>query len=143
VRFAAQPRGPALRNALCFLLFILTVQAAVARASKNPPTHKIDINLASAKELQELPGVGPTTAKAIIQLRTKSGRFHRVEDLLAIRGISETKLSMMRPYVIVSAPSAAPPPAKKPAAPPSTSSSKSSNQPSPQQSQPNNAPAAH
>jgi competence protein ComEA len=85
----------------------------MARAAKNPPTHKIDINLASAKELQELPGVGPSTAKAIIQFRTKSGRFHRVEDLLAIRGISENKLAKMRPYVVIGAPPAPAP--KKPA----------------------------
>jgi competence ComEA-like helix-hairpin-helix protein len=116
--------------------------ATIARAAKNPPTHKIDINLASAKELQELPGVGPTTAKAIIQLRTKSGRFHRVEDLLAIRGISETKLSKMRPYVIIGAPAVAPTPAKK--SPPSSgSSSKPPNSPTSPSSQPGPAPPSH
>ncbi len=74
------------------MLFLTLTAAITSSANKNPPTHPIDINLASAKELEELPGVGPTTAKAIIQFRTKTGRFHRVEDLLAIRGISETKL---------------------------------------------------
>ena len=143
MRLAAQPRGPAARIALSCLLFALAVSVAAPLAAKNPPTHKIDINLASAKELQELPGVGPTTAKAIIQLRTKSGRFHRVEDLLAIRGISETKLSKMRPYIVISAPPTAPPPPKKPATPPSTPSAKSSNQPASPQSQPNAAPASH
>jgi competence protein ComEA len=102
------------------LLALALIPSGFAAASKNPPTHKIDINLAGAKELQELPGVGPSTAKAIIQFRTKSGRFHRVEDLLAIRGISETKLSKMRPYIVISAPPPPPPPPKKsppPAAP--------------------------
>jgi comEA protein len=93
--------------------------AVSAFATKNPPTHPIDINLASAKELEELPGVGPTTAKAIIQFRTKTGRFHRVEDLLAIRGISETKLAKMRPYITVGQPpQKTSPPPKKPAPPP-------------------------
>ena len=78
--------------------------AASTLVAKNPPTHKIDINSASAKELEELPGVGPATAKAIIQFRTKSGSFHRVEDLLAIHGISETKLAKMRPYITVGTP---------------------------------------
>lgn len=82
-------------------------------ASKTPPTHPIDINLAGAKELQELPGVGPNTAKAIIDFRTKTGRFRRVEDLLAIRGISEAKLAKMRPYITVG-----PPPQKTPSPPP-------------------------
>ena len=40
-------------------------------------------------------------------MREKSGRFQRVEDLLAVRGISQKKLDAMRPYVTVSAP---PPP---------------------------------
>jgi competence protein ComEA len=101
-------------GAALFLAF-----AAPAPATKNPPAHPIDINLASAKELEELPGVGPTTAKAIIQFRTKTGRFQRVEDLLAIRGISEMKLAKMRPYVTVGPPpQKAPTPPKKSAPPP-------------------------
>jgi competence protein ComEA len=92
----------------------LVTFAASTLSAKNPPTHKIDINSASAKELEELPGVGSATAKAIIQFRTRSGRFHRVEDLLAIRGISETKLANMRPYITVSTP---PPPKKSPPPP--------------------------
>jgi competence ComEA-like helix-hairpin-helix protein len=104
--------GPALAW-MALLAAGVLAPAPSASAAKNPPTHKIDVNLAGAKELQELPGVGPTTAKAIIQFRTKSGRFHRVEDLLAIRGISETKLAKMRPYIVVTTPPA-PPPKKAP-----------------------------
>jgi comEA protein len=101
----------------------LLLTLALTAAAKNSPTHKIDINAASAKELEELPGVGPTTAKAIIQFREKSGRFRRVEDLLAIRGISETKLSKMRPYITIGPPpQKTPPPPKKstPSPPPPT-----------------------
>jgi comEA protein len=97
----------------CVALLFVTI-AASTLVAKNPPTHRIDINSASSKELQELPGVGPTTAKAIIQFRTKSGQFNRVEDLLAIRGISETKLAKMRPYITVGSP---PPPKKSPSSP--------------------------
>lgn len=96
---------------LCGTALLLCGFASQLAASKNPPAHKIDINLASAKELQELPGVGPKTADAIIQFRKKSGPFRRVEDLLAIRGISETRLAKMRPYITVGSP----PPPKKPA----------------------------
>src|SRR5579864_1524538 len=97
----------------------LLVLCAAAQAQKQPPTKPIDLNVANVKELQELPGVGPVTAQRIIDLREKSGRFHRVEDLLAVRGISQKKLDAMRPYVTVSAPPAAAPaqknipPAKK------------------------------
>ncbi len=100
-------------TAVSALLFLTL--SVPAFASKNPPARPIDINLASAKELQELPGVGPTTAKGIIQFRAKTGRFHRVEDLLAIRGISETKLEKMRPYITVG------PPPQKTSAPPKKS----------------------
>jgi competence ComEA-like helix-hairpin-helix protein len=87
--------------------FLTVLLCAAARAEKNPPAKPIDLNLANVKELQELPGVGPVTAQRIIDMRQKSGRFHRVEDLLAIRGISQKKLEAMRPYVTISAP---PPP---------------------------------
>jgi competence protein ComEA len=70
-------------------------------AKKNPPAHPIDLNTATVKELEQLPGVGPTTAKAIVDFRSKGGRFRRVTDLLVIRGISEAKLKKMRPYVTV------------------------------------------
>ena len=81
----------------------LILLCAAAQADKHPPAKPIDLNLANVKELQELPGVGPVTAQRIIDMREKSGRFHRIEDLLAIRGISQKKLDAMRPYVTVSA----------------------------------------
>jgi competence ComEA-like helix-hairpin-helix protein len=93
------------------LLLVLSV--AIAQAQKQPPAKPIDLNVANAKELQELPGVGPVTAQRIIDMRQKSGRFKRVEDLLAIRGISQKKLDAMRPYVTVSAPPFPAPPAQK------------------------------
>jgi competence ComEA-like helix-hairpin-helix protein len=97
--------------------FALLVLCAAAQAEKHPPAKPIDLNLANAKELQELPGVGPVTAQRIIDMRQKSGRFQRVEDLLAIRGISQKKLDAMRPYVTLSAPSPATSPAQKSAPP--------------------------
>ncbi|NCU87420.1 MAG: helix-hairpin-helix domain-containing protein, partial [Actinobacteria bacterium] len=57
----------------------------------------ININLASATELEQLPGVGPATAKAIVAYREKNGAFLRVEDLLKVRGIGPAKLSEIMP----------------------------------------------
>jgi competence ComEA-like helix-hairpin-helix protein len=85
---------------------LLVLLFASAHAEKQPPAKPIDLNVANAKELQELPGVGPVTAQRIIALREKSGRFKRVEDLLAVRGISQKKLDAMRPFVTVSPPPA-------------------------------------
>ena len=92
------------------LVFILL--CGILEAQKQPPTKPIDLNAATIKELQELPGVGPVTAQRILDARQKSGRFRRIEDLLAIRGISTKRLEALRPYVTVSPPP--PAPAKKP-----------------------------
>ncbi|MFM9121001.1 MAG: helix-hairpin-helix domain-containing protein [Acidimicrobiaceae bacterium] len=57
----------------------------------------ININLASVVELEQLPGVGPATAKAIVAYREKNGAFFKVEDLLKVRGIGPAKLSEILP----------------------------------------------
>lgn len=56
----------------------------------------IDLNLANAKELETLPGVGPVLAQRIVAFRTERGLFIAVEDLLDVPGIGEAKLAMMR-----------------------------------------------
>lgn len=61
----------------------------------------IDINAATAGELESLPGVGPTIAQAIVQTRTDRGPFLSVDELLDVPGIGETKLAQMRAFVVV------------------------------------------
>jgi competence ComEA-like helix-hairpin-helix protein len=107
-----------MRSILKIWLAALLVFAFPAFAKKTPPAHPIDLNTATVKELEQLPGVGPTTAKAIVEFRTKSGRFHHVSDLLVIRGVSESKLKKMRPYITIG-----PPPKKSPPAAAATASS--------------------
>jgi competence protein ComEA len=112
---------PALRDFLllaCAALALLVVCAVATSAKKTPPTEPVDLNVATVKELEDLPGIGPTTAKAIVDFRTKSGRIRRVNDLLVIRGISEAKLAKIRPYVTVGPPPVKTPPTK-PTPPPS------------------------
>lgn len=122
-RFSS-PRFQIRLRIFAILLLAMFLPAISAMAKKNPPDHPIDLNVANEKELEELPGVGPTTAKAIVDFREKSGRFKRVEDLLTIRGISEAKLQKMRPYLTIGpAPTPKPTPASKPAPTHSTSAS--------------------
>jgi competence protein ComEA len=56
----------------------------------------VDLNAATASELESLPGVGPVLAERIVAFRTERGPFLAVEDLLDVPGIGESKLSQMR-----------------------------------------------
>jgi competence ComEA-like helix-hairpin-helix protein len=98
-------RTGAIRRSYAWSLLLVGVALASAFASgfaqKNPPPKPLDLNTATIEQLTALPGVGPVTAKAIVDFRTKSGPFRRVEDLLAIRGITERRLAQLRPYVTV------------------------------------------
>jgi len=96
-----------LQLALSLVLAVGFVAGAAQK--KHPPEQPLDLNSATAKELQELPGIGPTTAQAIVDFRVKSGPFRRVEDLLAIPKITKERLEKIRPYVKV-----VPPGAKQP-----------------------------
>jgi competence protein ComEA len=60
----------------------------------------IDVNSASAEELQRLPGIGPTLAARIIQTREKAS-FKRVDDLRHVSGIGAKTLERLRPLVTV------------------------------------------
>ena len=62
-----------------------------AMAQKKPPSEPLDLNSATLEQLEQLPGIGPVTAKAIVRFREKSGPFRRVHGLLAIRGISQRR----------------------------------------------------
>jgi competence protein ComEA len=79
-----------------------------AAAQKKPPAKPINLNTATLEQLEQLPGVGPVTAKDILEFRRKSGPFRSVNDLLAVRRITKARLEKLRPYVTVGpAPSAA------------------------------------
>ena len=61
----------------------------------------VDLNTATAAELEELPGVGPATAAAILSYRDEHGPFSAVDELLEVRGIGEARLAAIRDLVTV------------------------------------------
>lgn len=69
--------------------------------SQNAGGGLININTASSAELETLPGVGPVTAGAIIDWRTRNGAFRTVDDLIDVRGIGEATLERLRDLVQV------------------------------------------
>jgi competence ComEA-like helix-hairpin-helix protein len=101
-------REIAFRRASHLVAFALVfVFCGVALAQKKlPPARPLDLNSVGVEQLQLVPGIGPKTAAAIVNFRTKSGPFRRVDDLLAIKGISKRKLEELRPYVTVVPPAA-------------------------------------
>lgn len=56
----------------------------------------VDLNTATAEQLDTLPGVGPATAAAILRYRDQHGPFSSVDDLLEVRGIGDAKLEQIR-----------------------------------------------
>jgi competence protein ComEA len=65
------------------------------------PTGPVNLNTATAEQLEGLSGVGPATAHAIITWRQQHGRFRSVQDLLQVRGIGPAKLEALRDQVTV------------------------------------------
>ena len=61
----------------------------------------LNLNTASATELEKLPGVGPALAERIITFRNEHGRFRRAEHLMMVRGISDRKFRELRSLVRV------------------------------------------
>ena len=61
----------------------------------------INLNSATSDQLDTLPGVGPSTAKAIISHRNRKGPFGKVEDLLNVPGIGPSKVAALRDQVTV------------------------------------------
>jgi competence protein ComEA len=62
---------------------------------------KVNINTASVEDLQQLHGIGPAKAEAIIAYREEHGPFQKIEDLLNVTGIGEKSLEKIKDQVVV------------------------------------------
>ena len=74
---------------------------AVVTSGANDAAGLVNINTASAAELQTLSGIGPSMAQSIIDERTKNGAFASVDDLMRVSGIGEKKLAKIKDCICV------------------------------------------
>ena len=74
--------------------------AAKARATATEP---VNLNAATAAQLQTLPGVGASTAQRILDYRQKNGSFKKIEELMNVKGIGEKSFLKLKPLITVSA----------------------------------------
>lgn len=63
--------------------------------------HLLDLNQASAEELEALPGIGAVLAQRVIALRTSTGGFRAVEDLREVKGIGAKKFNRIKSLVTI------------------------------------------
>lgn len=64
----------------------------------------VNLNTATAEELERLPGIGPARARAILALRASLTRFLRLEQLLRVKGIGRATFRKLRPMLTLSGP---------------------------------------
>ena len=93
------------------LLMLLTTAGAGAASQAKAAGAKtaaavstpININTASAAQLEALPGIGARTAQAIVDHRQKNGGFKKIEELMNVKGIGEKSFLKLKPMVTVTA----------------------------------------
>ena len=81
----------------------LTTRAAPRNQNlaENPAPARININTASAEELEKLPGIGRGFAQRIVEHREKWGAFRRPEHLIMVRGLSDKRFRALRELITV------------------------------------------
>jgi competence protein ComEA len=76
--------------------------AAAPRAAAKPAsTATVNINTASATDLEGLPGVGAKTAARIVEYRQKNGPFKKIEELMNVRGLGEKNFLKLKSQLTV------------------------------------------
>ena len=73
-----------------------------ARAAAKPAsTTVVNLNTASASDLEGLPGIGAKTAARIVEYRQKNGPFKKVEELMNVRGVGEKNFLKLKPQITI------------------------------------------
>jgi comEA protein len=116
---ALPTRTSTMRNVFAYVFLGLVLAAGVALADPAAVRAPLDLNRATAEELETLPGIGAAKAAAILAARDAQGGFSSLEELEAVRGIGPALMAKLRPLVVVGG-GAAKGAAAKPATPGAT-----------------------
>jgi competence protein ComEA len=77
----------------------LALGAASVRAGDTGSTGVVNVNTATVAELQLLPGIGESRARAVVAERKRRGGFKSVDELVEVKGIGDAGLAKLRPFV--------------------------------------------
>lgn len=76
-------------------------QIVVGRTAVAAGPTLLDINLATAEELDRLPGIGPVLAQRIVDWRSEKGRFRSIEQLKDVAGVGAATFASLRKLIVV------------------------------------------
>ena len=76
---------------------------SASQAAKPSAATTVNINTASATDLEGLPGVGAKTAARIVEYRQKNGPFKKIEDMMNVRGLGEKNFLKLKSQLTVGA----------------------------------------
>lgn len=68
-------------------------------AAERTDTAPVDLNAATAEELDDLPGIGPVLAERIVAFREKEGSFRTPEDVMEVSGVGPALYEDIAPYI--------------------------------------------
>mgnify|MGYP000880657541 FL=1 len=83
-------------------LVLVATMVALAFPAMASQTGKVNINTATAEQLQLLPRVGPSLAKRIVDFRSSNGTFTQPEEWMLVKGVGEKSFELLKPYLSIS-----------------------------------------